>query len=106
MYYVHTYIIVKMADEVSDQIEDALNLIVSTTEQSGNMKKGPKKSIFETVSTLRNPFFRLRISRDSKTTEISEIEMVTKMKAKLEKCNGKHAKEHETPSLIHGTRTS
>jgi hypothetical protein len=27
---------------------------------------------------------------------------VTKMKAELEKCSGKHAKDHGTPSLIHG----
>jgi methionine synthase I (cobalamin-dependent) len=65
---------VKMADEVSDQIEDPLNLIVSTTEQSGNMNKGLKKSIFETVSTLRNLFVNLRVSRFSKTTEISKLE--------------------------------
>ena len=31
-----------MADEVNDEIEDAVNLIVNTTEQSGNTRKGLK----------------------------------------------------------------
>jgi hypothetical protein len=44
-----------MADEASDQM-NALNLIVSTTEQSGNMKKGLKQAIVETTSTIRNLF--------------------------------------------------
>ena len=38
--YVCTYIHGKMADEVSDQFENYLNLTVIATEQSGNMKKG------------------------------------------------------------------
>jgi len=43
-----------MADEVTRSIEDALNKIVNTTDQSGNMRKKLKKNIYETVSTLRN----------------------------------------------------
>ena len=74
-----------MADEVGDQIEYALNLIVSTTEQSGNMKKGLKQTIFETVSTLRELFVKLMATGDRKTNEISKLtEQVTKMKAELQ----------------------
>jgi hypothetical protein len=47
-----------MAEVVGEQIENALNLIVSTTEQSGNMKKELKKTIFETVSTLKTLFVK------------------------------------------------
>jgi hypothetical protein len=45
-----------MAGKVQYGIEDALDLIVSTTERSGNMKKELKQTIYETVSTLRNLF--------------------------------------------------
>jgi archaellum component FlaC len=84
-----------MADKVSEGIEDALNLIVSTTERSRNMKKELKQTIFETVSTLRNLFVKLKCSRDSISTEISELEMqVTKIKAELEECSGKNAERH------------
>ena len=31
-----------MADAVQEQVENALNLVVTTTEQSGNMKKALK----------------------------------------------------------------
>jgi hypothetical protein len=40
-----------MANEVTQNIEEALNKIVNTTDQSGNMRKELKKTIFETVST-------------------------------------------------------
>jgi hypothetical protein len=82
-----------MADEVGDQTDIALNLIVSTTEQSGNIKKGPKQTIFETVSTLRALFVKLRASGDSKMNEISKLtEQVTKMKAELQQCCSTQAK--------------
>jgi len=38
-----------MADEVSEEIEAALQLIVNTAEQSVNMRKGLKKTIIENV---------------------------------------------------------
>ena len=46
--HIHVYIHIhtdtcQMAEEVSKQIENAFNLIVSTTEQSGNMKKALKQ---------------------------------------------------------------
>jgi hypothetical protein len=58
--YLHTYVstyihVAKMAEDgVTRDIEAALNKIVNTTEQSGNMRKELKKTTYETVSTLRN----------------------------------------------------
>jgi len=46
----------KMADDVNEGIENALNVIVSTTGSSGNMKKELKTTIFDTVSNLRKLF--------------------------------------------------
>ena len=63
-----------MADEVEDGIENALNLVVITTERSGNMKKELKQTIYETVSTLRNLFMQLRNKSDLKTAKISALE--------------------------------
>ena len=37
--HTHTQIVAKMADDVNEGIENALNVIVSTTGSSGNMKK-------------------------------------------------------------------
>jgi len=39
-----------MADDVSQRIEDALNLTVNLTDKSGNMKKELMKSIHEAVT--------------------------------------------------------
>jgi hypothetical protein len=63
-----------MADETSELIENALNKIVTTTEQSGNMRKDLKNTIFETVSTLRNLFVCMESSRDEQKVQISELE--------------------------------
>jgi hypothetical protein len=90
-----------MAAEVSDEIKDALNLIVNTTEKSGNRKKGLKQTIYETVSTLRNLFVKLKDSRDSKAAEITKLEkQVNTMKTQLEECCGSKAKYSGTPSVI------
>jgi hypothetical protein len=90
-----------MAAEVSDDIEDALNLIVNRTEKSGNMKKGLKQTIYETVSTHRNLFVKLKDNRDSKSAEISKLErQENTMKIQLEECCGCKAKCRGTPSVI------
>jgi hypothetical protein len=39
-----------MADEVSEEIVAALNKIVTTVDQSANMRKDLKKTIFQTVT--------------------------------------------------------
>jgi hypothetical protein len=51
-----------MAQTVEDEIENALNLVVSTTEQSSNMRKTLNEKIYETVSTLRQLFAKIKIS--------------------------------------------
>jgi 3-methyladenine DNA glycosylase Tag len=58
-----------MAYEVSQNIENALNKIVNTTDQSRNMRKELKKTIFETVSTLRNLFNKMKGMLDEKTRQ-------------------------------------
>jgi hypothetical protein len=51
-----------MADDgVTWDIEVALNKIVNTTEQRGNMRKELKKTMYETVSTLKNLFVTLKV---------------------------------------------
>jgi hypothetical protein len=100
--YIHTYTS-KMAEVVGEQIENALNLIVSTTDQSGNIKKELKKTIFGTVSNLRT-LFKLRASGDSKTSEVSKLtEQVTKLEAQLQQGSGTQARGHRTPSIAGDT---
>ena len=66
-------------------IENALNLIVSMAERSGNMNKY-LKAIFETVSSLRNLFVQLKVSRDCKSHTRDLVVRVSTMKAELEAC--------------------
>ena len=58
-----------MAEEVSQNNEDALNKIVNSTDQSGNVRKDLKKTIFETVSTLRNLFHKMKKMIDEETRQ-------------------------------------
>ena len=60
----------KMAEvEVSRNIEEALNVIVNTTDKSGNMKKELKKTIYETVITLRNLFIKMKVMLEEGTKQ-------------------------------------
>ena len=70
-----------MADDVQQEIENALNTIASSTEQSTKMKKELKQTIYDTVSTLRKLFVKLKAVSDSKTrmnTELQTLEQTTK----------------------------
>ena len=51
-------------------MENALNLVVSTTEQSANMKKTLKEKVYETVSTLRKLFAKIKINGERNLDEI------------------------------------
>jgi len=89
-----------MADDVFEGIENALSIIVSTTERSESMKKELKQTTFEIVGTLRKLIVKLTVSRDSKTSAISELEArVSKMKAELDACRGRNAEVHGEPFL-------
>ena len=50
----------KMAVDVTRSIEEALNEIVDTTDQGGNMRKELKRAIYEHVRTLRNLFVEMQ----------------------------------------------
>ena len=60
-----------MADDVNEGIENALNVIVSTTGSSGNMKKELKNTIDDTVSTLRKLFTKLTDINESNARKVT-----------------------------------
>jgi len=89
----------KMADEVEDQVEQALNFVVYTTEQSSNMRKALKQKLLETVSTLRALFVKIKASGDRKTSEINNLtKQVDKLERELKQCKEKERNMHHTPS--------
>jgi len=90
-----------MADEVDEGIENALNLVVLTTERSGNMKKDLKQAIFETISALRNLFVKLKYNCEVKSSKMSEVDAeVTKAKTEEQRFTDKDAKVQGAPSVI------
>ena len=89
---------------MEDQVEQALNLVVSTTEQSSNMRKALKQKILETLSTLRALFVKLKDSGDTKTNELNNLtKQVDNLETELKQCREKQAKMHQTPSLAGAT---
>jgi uncharacterized coiled-coil DUF342 family protein len=85
----------KMADEVSQNIENALNKIVNTADQSGNMRKELKRTIFETVSTLRNLFNKMKGMIDEKTRRNKQMEKeINTVKTELDSCRSVTAMRH------------
>jgi len=90
-----------MADEVCQYIEDALNKIVNTSDQSGNVRKDLKKTIFETVSTLRNLFHKMKEMLDEENRQNKHLENeITVMNKELDNCRSTtHKGQAETPNL-------
>ena len=71
---------------MEEGIENALNLVVLTTDKSGDMKKELKQTIYETVSTTRNLFVKLKNNCDVKSSKICELEAeVSKVKTELQR---------------------
>jgi chromosome segregation ATPase len=90
-----------MADAVSEDIQAALNKIVTTTDQSGNLRKDLKKTIFETVSNPRNLFTELKGIKDEKTRQIIHNESeINKVKVELAACRREAAKVHTEISTV------
>jgi len=88
-----------MVEDVCEGIENALNLILSTAERSGNMRRELKQTIFDIVSTLRDLYVQLKSSRDSKSQTISDLEgRVASIKADLEASRGFMVKVHRETS--------
>jgi hypothetical protein len=75
-----------MADGLSQEIANALNMIVNFTDKSGNVKKELKKSINETVSIWNNLIFFLKNILLEKTEENNKVRNeVKQLKYTLEK---------------------
>jgi len=98
----HTYqtIDYKKADDVSQRIEDALNLIVNLTDKSGNMKKELKKSVHEAVSNFRNLIFALKSNLQEKTEENNRMQSeVNLLKDALQKWESTSTTRQVAPSV-------
>ena len=94
----------KMADEVEDQVEESLNVVVITNEQSSNMRKSLKQKIYETVSTLQTLFAKLKDKDDRKTKEINKLtKQVGEMGTELKQCTERLIKEHRAPRMAETT---
>jgi phage-related protein len=77
----------KMANEVRQNFENALNKIVNTTDQSRNMRKEINKTIFETVSSKGNLFNKTKGMLDEKTRQNKQMEEeVNSVKTDLDAC--------------------
>jgi hypothetical protein len=103
-----------MADDVSQQIENALNTIVNLTDKSGNLKKELKTSIHETVSNLRKLFFILKSNLQEKIEVSNKTRNeVKQLKDSLEKWKFMTSARLVAPSVTshteftnHGTAVS
>ena len=90
-----------MFDAVSGDIEAVLNKIVTTTDQIGNLRKDLKKTIFETVSNLRNLFNELNGIIDEKTRKIIHNESdIKKVNVEVAACRREVAKAHAEISSV------
>ena len=88
-----------MAEAVSEDIQVAVNKIVTTADQSANMRKD-LKTIFGTVSSLRNLFTEIMEITDEKTRYILHNETESKVKVELAACRLQYAKARAEKSTV------
>ena len=70
--HIHTHI--KMAEMKEDLVESALNMLVSVTEKSGNLRNDLKNGILKAVRTLRKSIVSIRKEVEEKNEIISNLE--------------------------------
>ena len=88
-----------MVNDTETEIKCALDKIVETTQTSGNMKKELKRTIYETVSTLRSLFANLNKSIEEKSVKNAQIENeLSKMKAQLDTYSCSNQTRYTAPS--------
>jgi len=74
-----------MADEANEQLEIALDTLLSITGKSGNLRKDLKRDIVDSVSTLRNIFVNLKNSAEEQMAKIGHLQSeVKEAKAELQ----------------------
>jgi cell division septum initiation protein DivIVA len=89
-----------MEEDEELQVLSALNLVVTTVEQSSNMRKALKQNIFDTVSTLRHLFEKIKISSECKLSEIKDLtKKVSKLEDELRSSRQKLDKVQQAPSI-------
>jgi len=89
-----------MAEAVEVEIENALSLVVSTAEQSTQHEEIAEGKIFDTATTLRQLFVKIKISGDRNLSEISNLtKKVSKLETELQSCREKQAEVQQTPSV-------
>jgi len=68
------------------------------------MKKALKEKIYETVSTLRHLFVKIKISGNQKQSEINKLtEKASKLETELHRCRVRQEEAHQMPSLANTT---
>jgi hypothetical protein len=90
----------KVAEDVVEEIENALNLVVTTTHQSSNMRKTLKEKIYQTVSTLRRLLTKLTNSCEQKSSDIHNLtKKIGTLESELQSYKEQQQKRQQAPSI-------
>jgi hypothetical protein len=72
-----------MAQGSEDVVEEAMNILLSVAEKSGNLRNDLKKGILRAVSSLRKEFATLRSATEDKYKLIVDLEMKATAKSNI-----------------------
>jgi len=97
---VHFGLIVKMAEDTDQRIDSALKDIVNAMNQSKHVNNELKKTILESVSTIRNIFHALKKDIQGKSAETLELQtQVKEVKLQLQAYRHTRATAPVAPSI-------
>ena len=90
----------KMADDVNQRVEDALQTLVNITEKSGNLRKDLRNDILESVSTIRKIYSQLKVQLENVKDENKKLNAeVKKATEKATTGRDNHSGRQVAPSM-------
>jgi hypothetical protein len=94
-----------MAENEDQQVEDALDKLVSINDKRGNLRTDMRQDILESVSTLKKLFAKMKTQLEYKSEENKKLrEEVMKIMEETERTRGQPTRQ-VTPSLDHRQHT-
>jgi len=89
-----------MADEEEEQVENSFDILMRFIETSGNLRKGIKRGILQSVNTLKKVFVKMKtqlVYKSNKNNKLSEE--VLKVTEEIDRTSDSQPARKLAPSL-------
>jgi hypothetical protein len=100
--HTHHYDRDKITDDEDQQVENVFDKLVSITDNSGNLRKGLRQDILESLNSLRNVFAKMKTQLENKSKESEEVMKITE---EMDRTRDSQPTRHVAASVDHRQHT-